>query len=217
MRWMMALVLTAQLAWAEGEKPGDFDYYVLALSWSPTFCALTGDDRGNPQCDRALGWVLHGLWPQYDRSMNATRQTGWPSYCPSVARNPSRADTSAMADIMGSSGSAWHQWKKHGRCTGLSSDDFFALSRLAYEKITRPAVLRKLGKPVKLPAHVIEEAFLAENSGLSADQITITCKASRIQEARICLTRDLEFRSCGRDVSRDCSMPNALFEPIQEG
>ena len=37
-----------------------------------------------------------------------------------------------MADIMGSGGSAWHQWKKHGRCSGLSPDDFFALSREAY-------------------------------------------------------------------------------------
>src|ERR1700709_985537 len=30
--------------------PGDFDYYVLALSWSPGFCALSGG-RDRQQCD----------------------------------------------------------------------------------------------------------------------------------------------------------------------
>ncbi len=195
------------MARAEGEAAGVFDYYVLSLSWSPTYCALEGDARGNPQCDRPLGWVLHGLWPQYE--------AGWPSYCRGVESNPSRADTAAMADIMGSSGSAWHQWKKHGRCSGLSADDYYALSRLAYDRVVRPALLRKLTDPVKLPASVIEEAFLQANPDLVADMITITCKRDRIQEARICLTRDLEPRLCGADVVRDCTMRDALFEPIE--
>ena len=144
MRSFAALLLSASLACAEGERAGDFDYYVLSLSWSPTFCALEGEARGNPQCDRPLGWVLHGLWPQYDTPSSSEaighRHGGWPSFCRTTERNPSRAETAAMADIMGSSGSAWHQWKKHGRCSGLSSDDYFALSRLAYdaERTTSP-------------------------------------------------------------------------------
>ncbi len=148
MRWLATLILSATLAHAEGEKAGEFDYYVLSPSWSPTFSALEGEARGNPQCDRALGWVLHGLWPQFDQ--------GWPSFCRSTERNPTRADTAAMADIMGSSGSAWHRWKKHGRCSGLSADDYFAPARLAFDTVTRPAVLRKLGRPVEVPAEVIE-------------------------------------------------------------
>lgn len=210
MRWLAALMLTVVLApqplRAEGEPAGDFDYYVLALSWSPTFCALTGAARDDPQCDRALGWMLHGLWPQYD--------DGWPSFCPTDARNPTRADTDAMADIMGSGGSAWYQWKKHGRCSGLTSRAFFRLSRRAFEAVTRPAVFRRLDRPVKLPAAVIEEAFLAANPGLSADMITVTCKSGRIQEARICLTRDLQPRVCGADVVRDCALDDALLSPV---
>lgn len=119
-----------------------------------------------------------------------------------------------MVDIMGSSGSAWHQWKKHGRCSGLSSDDYFALSRLAYERVNRPALLRDLDRAVRLPAHLIEEAFLKENPDWTADMLTITCRDGRIQEARLCLTRSLEPRVCGADVIRDCSMSNALFDPI---
>ena len=209
MRALLIWLFIAGAAWADGEKPGEFDYYVLSLSWSPNWCAYEGDARGSDQCDprHDHGWILHGLWPQFER--------GYPSNCRSSARNPSRGDTNAMADIMGTGGLAWHQWKKHGRCAGLSSDDFFALSRVAYEKITRPPLLRKLTDPVRLPASVIEEAFLETNPELGADMITITCRNRYIQEARICMTRDLEFRTCGRDVIRDCTQSDAQFDPIR--
>ena len=209
MRALLALVLSAGLAQADGEAAGDFDYYVMSLSWSPTWCALEGDRRGSPQCDddADFGWVLHGLWPQYEQ--------GWPSYCPTNHRNPSRSDTAGEADLFGSSGSAWHQWNKHGRCTGLSADDYYALSREAFSRINRPELLRKLKDPVRLPAAVIEQAFQESNPGLEDAEITITCKAGRIQEARICLTRDLELRDCGSDVSRDCRMDDALLDPIR--
>jgi ribonuclease T2 len=211
MRLLFALLLSVQMsvlaAWAEGERAGEFDYYVLALSWSPTWCALEGDARRSPQCDRDHGWVLHGLWPQFHR--------GWPSYCHTAQRPPSRSMTAAMADIMGTPGLAWHQWKKHGTCSGLSAADYYALSRQAYDAVTRPAIFRKLDKSVKLPAALVEEAFLKDNPALEPDGITITCKAGRIQEARICLSKALEPVPCGRDVVRDCSMKDALFDPVR--
>ncbi len=210
MRWLVVLLLSAglaSLAHAEGERAGAFDYYVLALSWSPTWCALEGDARGAEQCETDHGWILHGLWPQYHR--------GYPSYCPSSARPPSRAQTGAMADIMGSGGLAWHQWKKHGSCSGLSAEEYFSLSREAYGRVTRPEVLRRLDEPVTLPATVIEDAFLQANPGLEPDMLTITCRAGRIQEARLCLSRDLDPVPCGSDVVRDCSLDNALFDPVR--
>lgn len=209
MRVLGALVLSAGMAMAEGEAAGDFDYYVMALSWSPTWCALEGDRRNSPQCDAEAdnGWVLHGLWPQYEE--------GWPSFCPTTARNPSRTDTRGQADLFGSSGNAWHQWNKHGRCSGLTADDYYRLARDAFGRVERPEIFRKLVDPIRLPAAVVEQAFLEANPELTADQITITCKAGRIQEARICLTRNLEPRRCGRDVIRDCTMSDALFDPIR--
>lgn len=209
MRMLLVWLLGATAAMAEGERAGEFDYYVLALSWSPTWCALEGDRRGSPQCeDEAdFGWVLHGLWPQYE--------AGWPSYCPTDARNPSRSDTAAEADLFGTSGNAWHQWNKHGRCTGLSSADYYRLAREAFGRVTRPEIFRQLEQAVRLPASVVEDAFLEDNAGLDADEITITCKAGRIQEARICLTRDLEPRACSGSVARDCRMTDALFDPIR--
>lgn len=188
---------------------GEFDYYVMALSWSPNWCRLEGDARDSPQCedDRECGWILHGLWPQYE--------TGWPQDCFSPHAPPSRSMTDAMADIMGTSGLAWYQWNKHGSCSGLAPADYYALAREAYGRVVRPPVFRQLERTFTLPARVVEEAFLNDNPALSADQITITCKSGHIQEARICLTRDLEFRDCGPDVVRDCTLEDALFAPVR--
>ena len=209
MRLLLALVLAAAPAFAEGERAGEFDHYVLSLSWSPTWCALEGDARGSEQCNdrHDHGWILHGLWPQHDR--------GWPSFCLTVERDPSRAETAAMADIMGTAGLAWHQWKKHGRCAGLPPDEYFALARRAYEEVNRPEVLRRLDQAVRLPVSVVEEAFLEANADWAPEMVTITCKAARIQEARICLTKDLVPRKCGPDVVRDCTLRDALLDPVR--
>lgn len=204
-----SLIFMARAAWAEGERAGEFDYYVLALSWTPTWCAIEGDARGSTQCDpgQGYGFTMHGLWPQFEQ--------GWPSFCPTNERQPSRSDTNAMVDIMGSSGLAWHQWRKHGVCSGLSSDNYFALSRLAYSRVNRPELLRQVDQDYRLPASVIEEAFLEANPDLSADMLTVTCRDGRIQEVRICLTRQLEPRECAADVRRDCTMQDALFSPMR--
>lgn len=209
MRVFLVLLLWASAALADGEKAGKFDYYVLALSWSPTWCALEGDARNSPQCDASAdyGWVLHGLWPQYHR--------GWPAHCPTAERPPTRTMTQEMTDIMGSSGLAWYQWKKHGSCSGLSAPAYYALSREAYARVERPEVFRKLKDPVKLPASVVEQAFLKANPGLEPDMLTITCRSGRIQEARLCLSKSLDPVPCGRDVVKDCQMTNALFDPIK--
>lgn len=211
-RLLKTFVLAALLstpAYADGERAGDFDYYVMSLSWTPTWCELDGDDRNSPQCkeNRGFGFTLHGLWPQYEQ--------GWPSFCRTSHRDPSRSQTNAMADITGTGGLAWYEWKKHGRCSGLSAPDYFSTARSAYEGINRPEVLRSLTKELELPASVIEAAFLEANPDMQPDQITVTCKAGFIQEVRICLTRDLELRSCAADVARDCTLQDAILQPIR--
>ena len=96
---LTAPVLTAPAAHA-GDVAGQFDYYVLALSWSPSWCATDGQGRNEPQCEprRRTGFVVHGLWPQYER--------GWPANCATPERDPSRRESQAMADVMGSGGLA---------------------------------------------------------------------------------------------------------------
>ena len=195
---LLLALLAAAPARAEGERAGDFDYYVMALSWSSSWCALEGDARDDPQCDtgRGLGFVLHGLWPQYE--------DGWPSYCRTGERDPTRAMTAAQADVFGGAGAAFYQWKKHGRCSGLSAADFYDSARAAFGRVSVPAPLQGLARDIRVEADVIEEAFLEANPDLAPEGVVVTCRSGMVQEVRICLTKDLEFRDCGGDVGRVC-------------
>lgn len=188
---------------APAQEAGDFDYWVLSLSWSPSWCATEGDAR-DEQCARGLGWILHGLWPQHER--------GWPSWCRHSFQDPSRREAADMADIMGSAGLARHAWDKHGSCSGLSPEDYFALSREAYLAVVIPQMFTTLAEPQEVSAAAVEAAFLGANPGLDRDQLTVTCGEGRIEEVRLCLTPDLAPRRCGDDVIRDCRMRDALLE-----
>lgn len=208
---MRRLILTAALALAPFAVPaqdvaGRFDYYVMSLSWSPTWCATEGGP-GAEQCRRPHSFVLHGLWPQNEQ--------GWPQDCITDARDPSRRESAAMAEVMGSAGLAWYQWKKHGRCSGLSGTDYYRLSRAAFARIRIPEVFRRLDRDVTLPATVVEEAFGEANPGLRPEMMTVTCTRGRIDEVRICLTKDLEPRPCGADIARNCRLTDALMEAVE--
>ncbi len=204
--WAIFAAFPAQ---AQGEGAGRFDYYVLSLGWSSNWCALTGDNRGDPQCaaGRGLTFTLHGLWPQFE--------VGYPSDCRTEEADPSRSDTAAMADIMGGSGVAFHEWQKHGRCSGLSAQDYYATMRKAYAAVAIPPLFAKVSRNLRLPALVVQDAFLDSNPGLAADQVTVTCTSGVIQEVRICLTRDLAPRNCAADVVRDCTLSEAELDAVR--
>ena len=140
-----ALVLSLAAVPASAQNvAGRFDYYVLALSWAPSWCRSTDDPRDSNSCDigRKTGFTVHGLWPQSER--------GWPSNCPSNFPGPSRAETRAMIDLMGSSGLAWYQWRKHGRCSGLSATAYFDLMKSATEQVKIPEIFAQLHREVSL-------------------------------------------------------------------
>ena len=205
---LTVLAASAPAREIRGARPGDFDGYILALSWSPTWCALEGRD-GAAQCDPAadIGFIVHGLWPQ--------KGDDWPAWCRTVRRDPTRRETAAMTDLMGSAGLAWYQWKKHGRCTGLDPADYFALVRNASGRIRRPAVLRRVTRPLEVAPRVIEEAFLAANPGLAPDMVTVTCEKGYIDEVRVCLDRDLRPAVCPEAARRDCALPRARLLPVR--
>ena len=81
-------------------------------------------------------------------------------------RQPSReAMTNGMSDIMEHLGPRVAPMEEtRDLVRALSARDYYALSREAYGKINRRALFRKLKEPVKVPAKVIEEAFLNENT-----------------------------------------------------
>ena len=203
------LAVGAGPAAAQTHVAGDFDYYVLALSWSPNWCASANDKRGTTQCDvgRKVDFNLHGLWPQYE--------DGWPANCRTNERDPARRESEGMADIMGSGGLAWYQWQKHGRCSGLSAAGYYRTMRDAFEAVALPDYFVDLDRYISIPPALIEEAFIEYNPAMTADGITVTCKGEDLQEVRICLTKDLKPRDCAPDVRRDCSRDAVIMEKVR--
>lgn len=178
-------------------EPGAFDFYVLALSWSPGFCELDGDrNRNREQCADGAGlrFVVHGLWPQNER--------GSPSDCGPAGRTPSRIALEQAKGLFPSEGLARYQWRKHGTCSGSSPSDYFADVRRAAEKVVIPPVLAKAERDQNWTAIDLERAFVAANPGLRTDMMSVACKRGVLQEVRICLSKDLRnFQMC-QEVDR---------------
>ncbi len=204
---VLALVWSVP-AWADGEKAGDFDYYVLSMSWSASWCAETGDARGDAQCDagRGLTFVPHGLWPQYDAG-------GWPSYCRTDRRDATKAETAAMADLMPPS-LAWHEWKAHGRCSGLAARDYFGALRRAVAGLQIPPLFARVRQPLQVPPQVLLEAVAEANPGLPAGALALFCDRGRVEELRLCLTPELAPRPCAPDVQA-CTAKTVTLPPLR--
>lgn len=175
-----------------GGAPGDFDFYVLALSWSPGFCELDGDrGRNREQCGDGAGlrFVVHGLWPQNER--------GYPSDCGPAGRTPSRIALEQAEGVFPTESLARYEWRKHGTCSGSSPSDYFRDVRCARDKIAIPPPLAKAERDQTWTAIDLERAFAAANPGLRPDMMSVACKRGVLQEVRICLTKDLrDFRTC---------------------
>lgn len=204
----LALSLPAGAQEGRANRAGEFDYYVLALSWAPSWCRTTRDTRDSNSCEtgRKAGFTVHGLWPQFEQ--------GWPADCPTNQTGPSRRQSRAMVDIMGSSGLAWYQWRKHGSCSGLSAAQYYDTIRKARAAIEIPELFSRLTRDVTLPAKVVEDAFLELNPDLTRNAITVTCQGRDLQEVRICLTKDLEPRDCAPDTRRDCARSMLMSPPL---
>jgi ribonuclease T2 len=194
---------------------GEFDYYALALSWSPTYCADSGD-RDDTQCNRRDGrryaFVLHGLWPQYEK--------GWPESC----RTPRRPFVpepliESMLDIMPSRRLIIHEFRKHGVCSGLDAQGYFSASRRLFNAVRVPEAYRNPFEIVtSTPRDLINE-FASANPHLRRDSIAVVCEGrnGRLKEVRICFSKDGKSRACGENESprRLCSADRTYAPPVR--
>ncbi|WP_188611217.1 ribonuclease T2 family protein [Chelatococcus reniformis] len=178
---------------SRGAPAGQFDYYLLALSWSPGFCAAGGAEKGRSQCDlgRQLGFVVHGLWPQYAGN-------GYPSECAPAARFPSRLALEGADGVFPDRGLARHEWRIHGTCSGKSPTDFFADVRRARDAVTIPAAFKTSPDTQRWTVLDLKRAFVAANPGLRTDMMDVSCRRGALQEVLICFSKDLRaFTPCG--------------------
>lgn len=182
------------------------DFYVLSLAWAPSYCARRGDKADKNLCDAtpAYGFVVHGLWPQYSQ--------GYPVNCTNTDdEKVSEDNLRAIAHVMPRTSLATREWQTHGRCTGLSQDDYFATLRAAYQAVTMPRDIPHLGMSVR-PLDV-ENAFLKANPQLPRTGISVGCDSRFLREVRICLTTNLKFRSCPEIQQGMCRLQRAAMPP----
>jgi ribonuclease T2 len=193
-------------------EPGQFDYYILALSWSPSYCEARQDRAPNRsrdrQCDgRPFSFVVHGLWPQYDR--------GFPSYCQVPPPRLDRNIVGSMLDLMPSPRLIFHEWDQHGTCSGLSPRAYFDDVRKARAAVKIPSEYVKLESSASVTPREVAEAFLKANPGLSPRAISVFCDRTWLTEVRICLGKDLSFRDCTETRRHACRLDRARMPAVR--
>src|SRR5436309_4612761 len=134
-RLMISLTVAAGLALLAGaakaqdkrqNAPGEFDFYVLSLSWSPSFCeeAAERGGRSQTQCSgRPYAFVVHGLWPQYEN--------GFPEYCQRPSPRLNRSIVSSMLGLMPAPSLIFNASYKNRTCSALPYPTPFAPNRKA--------------------------------------------------------------------------------------
>ncbi|WP_371346905.1 ribonuclease T [Ancylobacter sp. IITR112] len=208
---LAALLLSPLSAAAQSKgEPGRFDHYVLALSWSPSYCEAMGARAEPTQCAtaRPFAFVVHGLWPQYER--------GWPESCVSPAPFLPEPLLRSMLDIMPSRRLVLHEWRKHGTCDGADSAGYFATLRRAYERVKIPDEFHRLDAYRMVSPGEVEAAFRAANPGLAPDMIAVACDGRRLTEVRLCLSRTLDFTPCPEVDRRACRAERVVMPPQRE-
>lgn len=198
---------------AEAQKPGQVDYYVLVLSWSPSYCAGEAGQNDTQQCapGRRFAFVIHGLWPQY--------QKGWPEYCENREAWVPQKLIDGMIDVMPSQKLVIHQWKKHGTCSGLSQVDYFNSTRKIFGALRIPARYLAPQAPITItPAQLVAD-FVKSNRALTADMLSVQCgnarDRARLSELRVCVNKAGSFAACGANEKRQCRAKTIVLPPVK--
>ena len=173
---------------------GQYDYFLLSLSWSPSYCLTHQEDRA--QCSKGYGFVLHGLWPQ-----NA--DGGYPENC--------AADAPLTAAALARGGTLFpsprlmqHEWQRHGSCTGLDALGYFNTADRALAAVKIPAMFEAPRANLSMNVAEIVAAFRVANPGLQQDGLAVACNRAALSEVRVCLSKGLAPTPCGRGVHHAC-------------
>lgn len=199
--------IPTRAASAAATPGGDFDYFVLALSWSPDYCsANAANDPQQCAVGKKLGFVLHGLWPQYTQ--------GYPSSCGS---EPLPAGVKAdFAGLYPNDNLFEHEWSKHGTCSGLDARAYLELTRQIQQSVAIPAAYQSPPQPFRASPAQLKQVFEQENPGFEDETLAVNCSGSGryLKELYVCFAKDGPPAACGADVRKDalksCSSPDFL-------
>jgi ribonuclease T2 len=192
-------------------EAGQFDFYVLSLSWSPSYCAAAHERYARNegiQCGaRPFAFVVHGLWPQYER--------GFPENCQVPSPRLYRGIVDSMLDVMPAPRLIYNEWDRHGTCSGLSPRAYFDLVRKARAGVKIPDQYINLQVSLDVTPAAVEEAFTKANPGLTSKGMAIECDRRRLTEVRICLSKELQFRDCPEIARRSCKRDQLSMPPVR--
>jgi ribonuclease T2 len=211
---LTALAGSASARDAGRDTPGRFDFYVLSLSWSPSFCADAAERHAGrsagAQCGaRPYAFVVHGLWPQYEK--------GFPENCQVPAPRIDRRLVGSMLDLMPAPHLIFNEWDKHGTCSGLSPQAYFDTVRKARAAVKIPPQYRDLTQPLEVTPSTVADAFVKANPGLTRSGVAVECSRKRLSEVRLCLSKQLQFRDCPDVARRSCRSDQLVMPPLRGG
>lgn len=190
---------------AEG-MAGQFDYYVLSLSWAPTFC---GDPkhRDARECDvsRDTGFVIHGLWPQRENERS-------PEYCGNAPLDG--AALSEAVALMPDEGLARHEWKAHGTCSGLSPAAYFETMKKARQAVQIPPPYAEPRRGLRTSPLTVERRFAQASHITQNGAIRVLCAGNKLAEVRVCFTRSMDARPCSESVGV-CRTSTIFMDPVR--
>jgi ribonuclease T2 len=106
-----------------------------------------------------------------------------------------------------------HEWSKHGTCTLLSGDTYFAQARKAFQAVVIPEVFSKLDHEIAMKPDAIVDLFVQANPSLSADSLNLSCGNNHLTAMEVCLSKDLRPASC--TALRRCRANSVKITPRQ--
>ena len=183
---------------------GQFDYYLLALSWAPNYCASHPSDRSSEcRIGGHQAFVLHGLWPQ--------ASSGPPPMSCSNGSPVAAATVDHMFNFMPSRSLIQHEWQKHGTCAGLSAQDYFAQAEQAFTHVQVPQAYRSLDHEQQVNVPDVEKSF-ADANHAPLESFRVSCHAGELVSLEVCVDKNLQYRSCTQSV-RECPVNQVDMRP----
>lgn len=173
-----------------------FDYYLLSLSWSPTYCLTHAGDKAQCGSGKGYGFVLHGLWPQYSRG-------GYPADC-ATSESLTPEAVKFGNTVFPSPKLVQHEWDKHGTCSGLSALAYFQAADQARTRLHLPPELESPASTRTTNVADLIASLTAANPGLPANALAVTCQGPQLAEVRVCVDRNLAPQACGKGVRSSC-------------
>ncbi len=188
---------------ADAQRPGarkqaDFDYYLLSLSIAPSFCAASPRNASSQECRamtlaefQQVPLTIHGLWPNRAR-VSVNRQ---PQDCTGPPFAIAPAVQAQLRGLMpGGPGLERYEWRKHGTCSGLDPDRYFAAAARLAEQANGTIGVAMLQQGGTVRIAELLQTVGATDPALAAS-VVVYCRFARggganVQEIRLTLGKD---------------------------